>query len=273
MLNKIQEAAKFIQSKTKMIPKTGVILGSGLGIYADKVENPTIIPYEDIPHFHATSVAGHVGRLVIGNVGESTVAVFQGRFHFYEGHNLEDVCLPVRVLSELGAKNLILTNASGGINPKFSAGDLCIIKDHINMTGRNPLIGKNIDALGPRFPDMTHAYKENFQKIIKESAREIGIKVQEGIYAGVTGPSYETPAEIKMLRVLGADLVGMSTVPESIAANHAGLNVCAIACVTNMAAGMGDEELKHEDVKDVASKAMNSFSELVNMTVIKIGNL
>jgi purine-nucleoside phosphorylase len=273
MLSKIKEASDYIRSKIEKTPNVAVVLGSGLGIYVDQIKNKTIIPFDEIPHFHATSVVGHVGRVVVGTVGDVVVCAFQGRFHFYEGHSLEDVCLPVRVIAKLGIKNLILTNASGGINPKYSEGDLCIITDHINLTGQNPLIGKNIDELGARFPDMTNAYKPHLRELIHSSASELNIKIQEGVYAGLSGPTYETPAEIRMLRVLGADLVGMSTVPEVIAANHAGLNVCAISCITNMAAGMKDEELKHDDVKDVAGKAMHSFSDLVNKCVLKIGNL
>lgn len=271
MLSKIKEASEYISSKITVKPDVAVILGSGLGIYVDQIENKTIIPFDEIPHFHATSVAGHVGRVVIGNVEDVIVCAFQGRFHFYEGHELDDVCLPVRVVANLGIQNLILTNASGGINPKYSEGDLCIITDHINMTGQNPLIGKNLEELGPRFPDMTTAYKPHLRELIKESANELDINIQEGVYAGLSGPTYETPAEIRMLRILGADLVGMSTVPEVIAANHAGINVCAISCITNMAAGMKDVELKHDDVKDVAGRAMNSFSDLVNKCVLKIG--
>lgn len=273
MYKRLQEATQYIQSVAPTKPKVGIVLGSGLGVYVDKIQNQIVIPYGDIPGFPQTSVEGHDGKLIIGQAEGVDVAVFQGRFHRYEGHELEDVVLPARVLSLLGAQHLILTNASGGINETYRPGDLVCITDHINMTGSNPLAGPNFDELGPRFPDMTHTYDLELQEIIQKASASIGVESKRGVYAGVLGPTYETPAEIRMLRILGGDLVGMSTVPEAIAAHHAGLRVAGISCVTNMAAGIGGEELKHEDVKIVAAKAMQKFSDLVSAAVREIGKL
>lgn len=271
-LDRLNKAANYIKSKTNSSPKIGIVLGSGLGVYVERIEEPTVIPYEDIPGFPQTSVEGHDGKLIIGKTEGVDVAVFQGRFHFYEGHALEDVVMPVRVLSLLGVEKLILTNASGGINTSYVPGDLVCITDHINMTGNNPLIGPNHAELGPRFPDMTRAYDPKLREAIHTAAKNIGIDLKEGVYAGVLGPTYETPAEIKMLKTIGGDLVGMSTVPEAIAAHHAGLRVSGVACVTNMAAGIGGEKLTHEDVKIVAQKAMQKFSDLVSAAVKEMGN-
>ena len=272
IMSDIKAAVDYIQSKSSITPQVGIVLGSGLGIYAEQIENKTVIPYEEIPGFYKTTVAGHKGQLIIGDVRGVKVAAMQGRYHAYEGHELSNVVLPTRVLKFLGCKNLILTNASGGINPNYKPGDLVYIKDHLNMTGRNPLLGPNIEELGPRFPDMTQTYNLDTQNLIKQAASKLGFDIKGGIYCGLLGPTYETPAEIKMLRGLGGDMVGMSTVPESIAANHMGMNIAGIACITNMAAGMGDEELKHEDVKEVARIAMNKFSNLVTELTDLIGN-
>jgi purine-nucleoside phosphorylase len=271
MYQKIQEATSFIQTITKVKPKVGLILGSGLGVYVDQIEDQVIIPYEDIPHFHKTTVEGHQGRLIIGKVKGVDVAVLQGRYHVYEGHELNDVVLPTRVLCLLGAESMILTNAAGGINPDYVPGDLVYITDHINMTGRNPLVGPNISELGPRFPDMTQAYDIELRELIKTSAKAVGFDIKGGVYAQMLGPTYETPAEINMLRVIGGDLVGMSTIPECIAANHLGIKVAGISCVTNLAAGVGHEKLKHEDVKEVAKIAMQKFSDLLTELVSRIG--
>jgi purine-nucleoside phosphorylase len=271
VMNDIKSAVDFIRSKSDLIPEVGIILGSGLGVYADQIEEKIIIPYEEIPGFYKTTVAGHKGQLILGKVKGTTVAAMQGRYHAYEGHELNSVVLPTRVLKFLGCHTLILTNASGGINDSYKPGDLIYIKDHINMTGRNPLIGPNIEELGPRFPDMTQTYNSHLHKKVLAAAKSIDIEIKGGIYCGLLGPTYETPAEIRMLRGLGGDIVGMSTVPEAIAANHMGMDIAGIACVTNMAAGMGDEELKHEDVKEVARVAMNKFSNLVTALVDQIG--
>ena len=270
MYQQIKEASDYIKNKIPAIPETGVILGSGLGIYVDRLEDKITIPYSEIPHFAKTSVVGHKGQFVFGKVNGKMVAVFQGRFHAYEGHPLSKVCLPVRVLAVLGVKNVILTNASGGINSEYKPGDLVCITDHINMTGNNPLLGENLEELGPRFPDMSHAYAPSLIEAIDLSAKNLEINIQKGIYAGVLGPSYETPAEIRMLRTIGADMVGMSTVPEAIAANHAGLNVAGIACITNYAAGISEEKLRHEDVEMVAKQAMVKFSNLISEIIKNI---
>jgi purine-nucleoside phosphorylase len=271
VMNNIKSAVDFIKSKSDITPTVGIVLGSGLGVYADQIEEKTIIPYEEIPGFYKTTVAGHKGQLILGKVKGVNVAAMQGRYHAYEGHELHSIVLPTRVLKFLGCHTLILTNAAGGINASYKPGDLVFIEDHINMTGRNPLIGPNIEELGPRFPDMTQTYDAHLHEKIQIAGKSIGIDVKGGIYCGLLGPTYETPAEIKMLRGLGGDIVGMSTVPEAIAANHMGMDIAGIACVTNMAAGMGDAELKHEDVKEVAKIAMNKFSDLVTALVAQIG--
>lgn len=271
IIENIKAAVDYIKTKTNISPEIGVVLGSGLGVYADQIEDKTIIPYEEIPGFYKTTVAGHKGQLILGKVKGKYIAAMQGRYHTYEGHELADVVLPTRVLKFLGCHTLILTNASGGINPAYKPGDLVYIKDHINMTGRNPLIGQNIEDLGARFPDMTQTYDSHLHESISSAAQKLGIDVKGGIYCGLLGPTYETPAEIKMLRAIGGDMVGMSTVPEAIAANHMGMDIAGISCITNMAAGMGDEELKHEDVKEVARIAMNKFSNLITALIEEIG--
>lgn len=273
ILEKVREAANYIKKYTKSTPKVGIILGSGLGDYVDQIENKTIIPYSEIPHFHNTTVVGHEGRLILGKVKSVDVAVFQGRFHVYEGNDISDVVLPVRVLSVIGVEYVLLTNAAGGINSDYKPGDLVCIKDHVNLTGRNPLIGKNIDELGPRFPDMTATYEPILQELLIKSASELGFNMQSGIYAGMLGPAYETPAEIRMLKIIGADMVGMSTVPEAIAASHCGLKVAGISCITNLAAGIGHAKLNHEEVKEVAELAKVKFSNLLTLTVDKIGQI
>ena len=273
MFLKVSETAQYISDKIKnQKPTVAIILGSGLGELADEVENKIEINYTDIPNFHKTTVLGHAGRVVYGQIKNVNVIVFQGRFHAYEGHPIEDVVLPIRVIAKLGCRDVIITNASGGINTNYSPGELVCITDHINMTGMNPLIGTNDEEDGPRFPDMTEAYSRSLLETVNKAAEIEDIKLASGVYAGLLGPTYETPAEIKMLSVLGADLVGMSTVPEVIAANHIGLNVLAVSCVTNMAAGISKEKLSHEDVKVVAHKAIKKFKTLILKTVELIGN-
>ncbi|MGB0452693.1 MAG: purine-nucleoside phosphorylase [Bacteriovoracaceae bacterium] len=263
MYDKIGESAQAIQNSKPSHPKVGIVLGSGLGAFVDRIESPTIIPYKDIPHFHDTTVEGHEGRLILGKIGDTEVIIQQGRLHAYEGHPMEEVVLPVRVMATLGIESLILTNASGGINLDYSAGNLVCIRDHINLMGRNPLVGPNNNEKGPRFPDMTSAYAPELRELILNSAKNHSIDVKEGVYAGVLGPTYETPAEIHMLRTIGADMVGMSTVPECIAANHLGVKVAGISCVTNMAAGIEAEKLDHADIKEQALKVMDNFSQLL----------
>ncbi len=268
MFSKIKEASKYISENIGSgSPEVGIILGSGLGEFAEKVENKIIIPYGEIPHFHQTTVKGHQGKVVAGTLGGKQVIVFQGRFHRYEGHSMQDVVLPVRVLALLGVKKLILTNAAGGMNSNYTPGELVIITDHINLTGDNPLIGPNIEELGERFPDMSRTYNPELNNTILKSANELNLKIETGVYVGVLGPSYETPAEIRMFSKMGADMVGMSTVAEAIAAHHAGLKVCGISCITNFAAGMGQESLNHDEVKDVANQVKEKFTTLLLQTI------
>lgn len=266
----LNEASEFIKNKIEnRKPKIGIVLGSGLGMFAEKLENKLVISYNDIPHFHQTTVVGHKGNLIIGEINGVEIAAFQGRFHAYEGHDQATVVLPVRILSQIGVETLILTNASGGINSNYKPGDLVALTDHINMTGKSPLTGPNHEELGPRFPDMSDTYKVELTKILEDCAQEMGITLHKGVYAGVMGPAYETPAEIRMLKTIGSDMVGMSTVPEAIAANHAGLKVCAVSCITNYAAGISEEKLSHDDVKDVANMAMEKFTKLLQAAVCK----
>ncbi len=267
VMQKILEASQYISSKITSKPKIGIVLGSGLGIYIDQIQNKIEIPYQDIPHFKRTTVEGHEGRLIVGEVHGVTVAALQGRFHAYEGHPMDEIVLPVRALAALGIEILFLTNASGGIHESFHPGDLVAIKDHINMSGRNPLVGPNIAELGPRFPDMTTAYDPDLIKLMKEVAAHHHVDLKSGVYCSVLGPTYETPAEIRMIRVLGGDMVGMSTVPEVIAANHLGLRVAGVACITNYAAGIKPEKLSHADVKKVAEKAMVGFATILTETI------
>jgi purine-nucleoside phosphorylase len=273
MMNKILEASQFIQSKFKTKPKIGIVLGSGLGIYVDQIQNKVVIPYQEIPHFKRTSVEGHQGCLILGDVHGVPVAALQGRLHAYEGHPMEEIVLPIRVLAALGIEILFLTNASGGINLNYHPGDLVAITDHINLSGRNPLQGPNIAELGPRFPDMTQAYDPGLIEVIHSVAKNHHVDIKSGVYCSVLGPSYETPAEIRMLRTIGADMVGMSTVPEVIAANHLGLKVAGVACITNYAAGIKLEKLSHADVKIVAEKAMVGFATILTETIGELKSL
>lgn len=272
-MTKILEATEYILSKIKTKPKVGMVLGSGLGIYVDQIQNKIIIPYNEIPHFKRTSVEGHEGRLIVGEIHGVTVAALQGRLHAYEGHPMEEIVHPVRTLAALGIEFLFLTNASGGINDNFHPGDLVAISDHINLTGRNALVGPNIAELGPRFPDMTNAYDPELNELISAVAKNHHVEIKSGVYCSVLGPTYETPAEIRMLKILGADMVGMSTVPEVIAANHLGLKVAGVACITNYAAGIKPEKLSHADVKKVAEKAMVGFATILTETIGELKKL
>lgn len=273
MYEKMISSAEYIKSKTKLHPKVGIILGSGLGVFVEQIEEKTIIPYTDIPFFKKTTVEGHEGRLIIGKVKGVPVVALQGRFHAYEGLPMEEVVFPVRVLSMLGIRILVLTNAAGSVNLDYKPGDLVLIRDHINLMGKNPLVGPNYAELGPRFPDMTEAYNGEIRDIMKKISSDLGHKIHEGVYAGMLGPTYETPAEINMIRVLGGDMVGMSTVPECIAANHFGIKVCGVSCITNYGAGIVKQKLKHEDIKDEAMKAMNHFTNLLINSIEKFGGL
>lgn len=273
LFEKLEEAVTFIKKIKNIRPKVGVVLGSGLGAFVDQIEDKVTLAYDDIPHFKQTTVEGHEGRLILGRVGSVEVAVMQGRYHAYEGYNMDQVVFPVRLLARLGIDSIILTNASGGVNTSYSTGDLVMITDHINLSGHNPLVGPNIAKLGPRFPDMSYTYDPTLQEILLTQAKSLGINLKKGIYAGVLGPTYETPAEVRMIRTLGGDLVGMSTVPESIAANHLGLSVAGISCVTNMAAGIENVKLKHSDVKKQALKVMHKFSTLIVESIKVMGNV
>ncbi|MFY4775901.1 purine-nucleoside phosphorylase [Metabacillus sp. RGM 3146] len=263
-------AANFISEKCFETPKIGLILGSGLGVLADDIQNAVKISYSDIPGFPESTVEGHAGQLVLGKLNGVMVAAMQGRFHFYEGYTMDKVTFPVRVMKELGIETLIVTNAAGGINESFEPGDLMLISDHINNTGTNPLIGLNDDNLGVRFPDLSEAYSKRLRLLAKNTAGRIGLSVKEGVYVANTGPSYETPAEIRMLRVMGGDAVGMSTVPEVIVAKHANLEVLGISCISNMAAGILDQPLSHDEVIETTEKVKNSFLQYVKELVVEI---
>ncbi|MBT2682106.1 purine-nucleoside phosphorylase [Bacillus sp. ISL-37] len=270
--NQIQNAASFINDKLKQQPKIGLILGSGLGVLAEDIENPVKIPYNEIPGFPVSTVEGHAGQLVCGQLSGVEVIAMQGRFHFYEGYSMDKVTFPVRVMKELGIEKLIVTNAAGGVNESFEAGDLMIITDHINNMGTNPLIGPNDSHFGVRFPDMSEAYSKNLRAVAKEVADKNKLTIKEGVYVGNPGPVYETPAEVRMIRTMGGDAVGMSTVPEVIVAKHSGLEVLGISCISNMAAGILDQPLSHDEVIETTEKVKSSFLLLVNEIVKTVGN-
>jgi purine-nucleoside phosphorylase len=269
-IQEIKQSAQYMKEKVKDLPEIGLILGSGLGVLADEIENPVKIPYEEIPNFPVSTVEGHAGQLVFGTLKGANVVAMQGRFHFYEGYDMKKVTFPVRVLKEMGVKTMIVTNAAGGVNESFEPGDLMIISDHINNMGTSPLIGPNDSDLGVRFPDMSQAYSRELRTLAKNAASELGIKVQEGVYVGNTGPAYETPAEVRLARVLGGDAVGMSTVPEVIVANHAGMKVLGISCISNMAAGILDQPLSHDEVMETTEKVKANFLNLVKKIVADI---
>lgn len=270
LADKINEVQQFITSKTTIKPEIGLILGSGLGVLAEEITEPVIIPYEEIPHFPVSTVEGHKGQWVIGKLNGKNVVAMQGRFHFYEGYSLEEVTFPVRVMKAMGVKTLLITNASGGIQLDYEPGDLMIIKDHLNMTGSNPLIGPNDESFGVRFPDMSTAYDPELRKLAWKVAGQNGIDMKEGVYVGLTGPSYETPAEIRMLRILGADAVGMSTVPEVIVARHSGIRVLGISCISNMAAGILPQPLSHQEVMETGEKVKDKFLRLVRGVIAEM---
>ena len=262
-LQQIEEGVRFIQEKIQLKPDIGLILGSGLGVLAEEIENPIVIDFHDIPHFPPSTVAGHEGRLVAGTLGGKSVIAMQGRIHYYEGYTMSQVVFPVYVMKGLGITSLIVTNACGGINRGFQAGDLMVIEDHLNLTGDHPLIGPNMEIFGPRFPDMSRAYYPEYRELAKRKAVDLGFTLQEGVYAGISGPSYMTPTELIMLARFGADAVGMSTVPEVIAAAHAGLKVLGISCVTDKAVGEELEPLSHEQVMEMALQARPRFISLI----------
>lgn len=257
------EAKKSILTKTDVQPRIGLILGSGLGVLAEEIQNPVSIPYHEIPHFPISTVEGHAGELIIGTLEEQPVVVMAGRFHLYEGHDLSSVTFPIRVMKELGVETILVTNAAGGVNESYSAGDFMLIRDHINLMFRNPLIGPNDPELGVRFPDMSNAYCPQLRQLAHRVAESHDIQLQEGVYTAVMGPSYETPAEIRMIRKIGGDAVGMSTVPEVIVARHAGIRVLGISCISNMAAGILPQPLSHEEVMETANSVKSKFIRLV----------
>ncbi len=258
-----EHAARTIRARSALQARVAVVLGSGLGGFADDFESPVRIPYAEIPGFSVSTVEGHAGSLVIGKVGQVPVIAMQGRVHFYEGYSLEEVTFPIRTFKLLGIETLLLTNAAGGIDVELSQGALMIISDHLNLMGVNPLRGPNDERFGPRFPDLSEVYSRELQETAVDEARKLGIEIRRGIYAVVSGPSYETPAEIHMLRSFGADAIGMSTVPEAIVARQMGMKVLGISCITNMAAGISDEPINHEEVMETAAKVREAFTQLL----------
>ncbi|MBQ7925712.1 MAG: purine-nucleoside phosphorylase [Lachnospiraceae bacterium] len=268
---KLLKCVDCVKKKIEFQPKVGIILGSGLGNYAKQIEIKAELPYEEIDGFPVSTVPGHAGKFIFGYIGQVPVVCMKGRVHYYEGYDISDVVLPIRLMGLLGIEILFLTNAAGGVNSGFQAGNLMLIRDHISFFAPNPLIGPNMDALGTRFPDMSEVYRKDLQKIIKETASEHGIKLQEGVYAQLTGPSFESPAEIKALSLLGVDAVGMSTVVEAIVANHMGIKVCGISCISNLAAGISTNPLSHEEVQEAANVAAPAFEKLVTEVVKRFG--
>lgn len=264
---KVQQTKDYLLSQIDQWPSIGLVLGSGLGILADEIENPTYIPYNELPHFPASTVTGHAGRMVIGDLKGKRVIAMQGRFHYYEGHSLEAVTYPIRIMKAIGVQQIIVTNAAGGINPNFKPGDLMIIQDHINLTSQNPLIGPNEEEFGERFPDMSEAYSKKLIALAKDVASKNKINMVEGIYAGMLGPSYETPAEVNFLSIIGASAVGMSTVPEVIVAQHSGLEVLGISCISNMAAGISEHSLTHDEVMETTENIKAQFLQLVKEVI------
>jgi len=270
LYDRAQRAADQIRSSANAEPSVAIVLGSGLGAFADELTESTSLAYKDIAGFAQATVEGHAGRLVIGKAGEVPIAAMQGRFHFYEGYSLEDVTFPIRVLKSLGVRTLILTNAAGSLNTEFTPGSLMVISDHINLMGVNPLIGRNDERFGPRFPDLTSTYDPDLQNIVIEEARAMKIDMRRGVYAALTGPSYETPAEIHMVRTLGADAVGMSTVPEAIVARHMDMRVIGISCITNLAAGVSDRPVDHSQVIATGERVREQFTELLRRVIAKL---
>jgi purine-nucleoside phosphorylase len=268
---KLKETIEYLRAAIPTPIDTAVVLGSGLGPLAEEIEASVVLPYESIPGFPASTAPGHAGRLIAGRLSGKNVLCMQGRFHYYEGHSPASITVPVRCFKALGVRRLILTNAAGGVNVAYAPGDFMLIRDHINLTGRNPLIGPNDDSFGPRFPDLTRLYGADLRGAAREAAKELGIELREGVYAWFTGPSFETPAEIRMARILGADAVGMSTVPEAIVAAHCGLSVLGISCITNMAAGILDRPITGEEVLEISERRRPVFSALIKAVIARIG--
>ncbi|GLB32692.1 purine nucleoside phosphorylase [Lacrimispora amygdalina] len=267
---KLLSCLKSVREKTDFVPEVALILGSGLGEYAEEIEVAATIDYKDIEGFPVSTVAGHKGRFIFGYVNKVPVVIMQGRVHYYEGYPMTDVVLPTRLMGLMGAKILFLTNASGGVNKEFKPGDFMLLKDHIATFVPSPLIGANIGELGTRFPDMSDIYRKELRAVIKEAAKEEGIELQEGVYLQLTGPAYESPAEVQMCRILGADAVGMSTACEAVAANHMGMKVCGISCITNMACGIIDQPLSHVEVQETADRVAPLFKKLITASITKL---
>src|SRR5260221_11244491 len=267
LYERAQEAARLIRTRTDLDVPVAIVLGSGLGGFAEDLTEAVEIRYDDIPGFARSTVEGHAGRLVIGKAGEVTVAAMQGRFHFYEGYSLEEVTFPIRVLKLLGVRTVVLTNAAGTLKIEFTPGSLMVISDHLNLLGDNPLRGENDERFGPRFPDLTSVYARRLQDIVIDEAKAMGLEVPRGIYGALAGPSYETPAEIRMLRTLGADVVGMSTVPEAIVARHMSMQVVGISCITNLAAGVSDEPIDHSQGMAIGERVREDFTRLLSTVV------
>ena len=263
-------AAQFVLARTTLRPKIALVLGSGLGGFADSLTDAVRVPYAEIPSFPQSTAIGHAGRLVVGRTGGVAVAAMQGRVHLYEGYSAQEVTFPMRVFGRMGIRAAIITNAAGGINLGYSQGALVLMRDHINLQGANPLVGANDDRFGVRFPDMTQAYARDYREMVREEAAKLGVMMHEGVYAGLLGPSYETPAEIEYLRRIGADLVGMSTVAEVIAARHMGIKVLAISCVTNMAAGILDQPLSHAEVMETGERVKTTFEGLLRAVLPRV---
>lgn len=273
VLTQLQETASFIRNKCSLKPKIGLVLGSGLGSFVDSISIETSINYDEIPHFAKPSVEGHPGRLVLGTAQGVPLAILQGRVHFYEGHSMAQVVYPIRTLAMLGIEKLVLSNSAGGLDPNMKSGDFMLIDDHINMMGDNPLMGPNIKNLGPRFPDMTEAYDSQLTNLMAEILKQQKINFWRGVYCGVSGPTYETPAEVRFLQMVGGKAVGMSTVPESIAANHLGLRVCAVSCITNPAAGITKSKLTHEEVTQTAKSIEKTFAQFLTAFLSRVDQI
>ncbi|HEX8706952.1 MAG TPA: purine-nucleoside phosphorylase, partial [Pyrinomonadaceae bacterium] len=267
LYERAEHAAREIRARYSEEVRIAMVLGSGLGAFADDLDDTAAIPYEEIPGFARSTVEGHAGRLVLGKAAGVPIAVMQGRFHYYEGYTFEEVVFPIRVLGLLGIKSLVLTNAAGGINVAFDQGALMIISDHLNLMGVNPLRGRNDTRFGPRFPDMSEVYARDYQEIAVAEAHGMGLELRRGIYAGMSGPSYETPAEVRMLRILGADAVGMSTVPEAIVARQMGMKILGISCITNMAAGVVGEPINHQEVIETGARVHDTFKNLLRSVI------
>jgi purine-nucleoside phosphorylase len=261
--DRLQETVNFLKTRIRLKPQVGIVLGSGLGAFARDIQVETTLPFDEIPNFAPPSVEGHQGNLVFGHIGGKAIVALQGRLHYYEGHSLDAVVFPTRVMALLGAPVMILTNSAGGLSEKMKSGDFMIIEDHINLTGANPLMGPNMKELGPRFPDMTEAYDKKLIAQMETAFKKLNISYHRGVYAGVSGPTYETPAEIRFLKMIGCSAVGMSTVPETIAANHLGLRVAALSCITNLAAGLSAHKLTHEEVTETARRVEKDFAAVL----------